>query len=90
MGRRLCYALAGEMRRSPTGSEDMFWHAVRGRRLDGVKFRRQQVIETFIVDFFVPSHRLVIEIDGGIHRLQTEHDALRQQFLDDCGLSACL
>ena len=86
MSKRLYYELAREMRRAPTRSENLFWQAVRARRLDGVKFRRQQVIEKFIVDFFVPSHRLVIEIDGGIHKQQTEHDALRQQFLDDCGL----
>ena len=86
MGKALLFDSAREMRRSPTRSEDMFWHAVRARRLDGVKFRRQQVIEQFIVDFFVPSHRVVIEIDGSIHKQQKEHDALRQQFLDDCGL----
>jgi very-short-patch-repair endonuclease len=86
LSKGLFYELAREMRRSPTRSEDMFWQAVRARRLGGVKFRRQQVIEKFIVDFFVPSHRLVIEIDGGIHKQQKEHDALRQQFLDDCGL----
>jgi 5-methyltetrahydrofolate--homocysteine methyltransferase len=86
MSKRLLTELAREMRRSPTRSEEIFWQAVRDRRLNGVKFRRQQVIERFIVDFFVPSHRLVIEIDGGVHQRRKEYDTLRQQFLDDCGL----
>jgi len=86
LNKRQLIALAREMRHAPTRSEDMFWQAVRNRRLDGVKFRRQQVITPFIVDFFVPSHRLVIEIDGGVHEESKESDALREQFLSECGL----
>jgi len=78
--------LARVMRLEPTRSERIFWDAVRNRQLDGVKFRRQQVIERFVVDFFAPSHRLVVEIDGGVHEVQRERDALREQFLEDCGL----
>ncbi|MCP4676965.1 MAG: endonuclease domain-containing protein [Deltaproteobacteria bacterium] len=78
--------LARGMRREPMRSEKLFWQAVRNRQLCGVKFRRQQVIEQFIVDFFVPSHRLVVEIDGGIHCDREEYDIPRQQFLNDCGL----
>ena len=87
MNKRLMTELARDMRREPTPCENMFWQAVRGRKLDGVKFRRQQVIEHFIVDFFVPSHRLVVEIDGDIHLGQQEQDAVRQQFFEDCGLN---
>lgn len=86
MSKRELIELAREMRKNPTPSEEVFWQAVRSRRLNGVKFRRQQVIEQFIVDFFVPSHRLIIEIDGGVHRGREEHDSLREQFLMDCGL----
>ena len=78
--------LAREMRKTPTRSEQIFWGAVRNRRVAGVKFRRQQVIERFVVDFFAPEQRLVVEIDGGVHRAQQEHDALRERFLNDCGL----
>ncbi len=85
MIRRELIEMARELRKAPTRSEEVFWDAVRGRRL-GAKFRRQQVIERFVVDFFVPSHRLVVEIDGGVHRAQEEHDALRERFLSGCGL----
>ena len=86
MTKREMIELARVMRLEPTRSERIFWDAVRNRQLDGVKFRRQQVIERFVVDFFAPSHRLVVEIDGGVHEVQRERDALREQFLEDCGL----
>ena len=86
MKKRELIELAREMRKSPTVSEDIFWKAVRNRQIGGAKFRRQQIIEQFIVDFYVPSHRLVVEIDGDIHRGRKEHDAIREQFLLDCGL----
>jgi very-short-patch-repair endonuclease len=54
-------------RRAPTPSEQQAWEILRGRRLLGLKFRRQQVIHGFIVDFYCPELRLVLEIDGGIH-----------------------
>ena len=86
MTKRELIELARYMRKNPTPSEEAFWQAVRDRQLCGIKFRRQQVIEQFIVDFFAPSHHLVIEIDGGVHRGREEHDNLREQFLNDCGL----
>ena len=86
MTKREMIELAREMRKEPTRSERIFWDAVRDRQLDGVKFRRQQVIERFVVDFFAPEQRLVVEIDGGVHRAQQEQDTLREQFLNDCGL----
>ena len=86
MRKRELLALARQMRSAPTPSEDVFWQVVRNRKLCGTKFRRQQIIGPFIVDFFAPSHRLVVEIDGGIHFGQEERDAERERFLDDCGL----
>ena len=86
MGKRALIELARQMRKNPTVSEDIFWQAVRNRKLGDAKFRRQQVIGQFIVDFYVPSHQLIIEIDGGIHREREEHDTLREQFLRDSGL----
>lgn len=64
----------------------MLWSALRGRRL-GAHFRRQHPIDAFIVDFCSISHRLVVEIDGSIHR-DAEHarrDAARQRALEALG-----
>ncbi len=52
---------------TPVGSEKVLWEALRDRRLDGVRFKRQAPIDRFVVDFFAPSARLVIEVDGSAH-----------------------
>ncbi len=58
----------------------MLWEALRNRRFCNIKFRRQHPIGRYIVDFYAPSHRLVVEVDGSVHddELVTQHDALRQ------------
>lgn len=68
------------MRKAPTRSEAMLWARLRGRQL-GPRIRRQHVLHPCIVDFYVPSYRLVIEIDGGVHALHREYDARRDAFL---------
>ncbi len=55
---------AREMRHAPTSAEDKLWQRLRRKQVMGVKFRRQQPIDRFIVDFYSPTHRLVIEVDG--------------------------
>ncbi|MCP4604891.1 MAG: endonuclease domain-containing protein, partial [Proteobacteria bacterium] len=87
MSRRELLELARLMRGEPTRSEAILWEALRNRQVCGVKFRRQQVIDRFIVDFFAPSHNLVLEIDGASHKGREEHDAAREQFLTDNGLT---
>ena len=76
-----------EMRREPTQAEDTLWQRVRNRQVAGAKFRRQQAIGSFIVDFVCIEHRLVIEVDGSIHDLpaQQSYDARRQGYLEDLG-----
>jgi type I restriction enzyme R subunit len=54
-------------RRAPTPAEAAAWELLRARRMLGLKFRRQQVIDGFIVDFFCAEHRIVIEVDGAVH-----------------------
>jgi very-short-patch-repair endonuclease len=75
---------AREMRREPEPSEALLWAQLRGRRL-GVRFRRQHPFAIgFIVDFFAASERLVVEIDGAVHRRPgaAERDAARQQAIE--------
>ena len=57
---------AREMRRNPTRSEALLWRHLCQKQL-GVRVRRQHVLYPFVVDFYVPSYRLVIEVDGGVH-----------------------
>jgi len=71
------------MRRLPTDAEAVLWKHLRGGRLIKFKFKRQQPIGDFIVDFVCFERRLVIEVDGGQH--QAETDATRTQWLEAQG-----
>jgi len=55
------------MRKEPTPAERILWRLLRGRQLDGIKFRRQVPIGDYIVDFACKSPQIVIECDGGQH-----------------------
>jgi adenine-specific DNA-methyltransferase len=58
---------ARRLRRDMTDAERKLWASLRGRALSGAKFRRQQAIGPYIVDFHCSEQRLVIELDGGQH-----------------------
>ena len=66
-------------------AEQKLWHHLRGKRLNGIKFRRQQTIGGYIVDFVSMEHRLIIELDGGQHSEQIEYDERRTAFLNAQG-----
>ncbi|HEY5377486.1 MAG TPA: endonuclease domain-containing protein [Polyangiaceae bacterium] len=73
------------MRHALTPSEDLLWARVRGRRL-GVVFRRQvPLLGRFIVDFYAPAGRLVIEVDGGYHAERVRADQGRNAVLVRAG-----
>ncbi|MEL6539878.1 MAG: DUF559 domain-containing protein [Pseudomonadota bacterium] len=55
------------MRREPTDAEGKLWSIVRGKRLAGLKFKRQEQIGEFVVDFVCFDMRLIVEVDGGQH-----------------------
>jgi very-short-patch-repair endonuclease len=76
---------AREMRQYPTEAEVVLWEALRRKQIDGFRFRRQHVIHTFIVDFYCPEVKLVVEVDGEIHLSQTEYDAYREDVLAQMG-----
>jgi very-short-patch-repair endonuclease len=71
-----------------TIAERQAWEILRNRRLLGFKFRRQHVIDGFIVDFYCPELRLVLELDGSGHGEleQAEYDAVRTAHLEMKGL----
>lgn len=85
--RRKMLEIARQFRKEPTKSEATLWQALRGKKLDGLKFRRQQPIGNFIVDFYNSVYRLVIEVDGSIHNDQVEVDKARQDILERLGLN---
>ena len=79
-------AHAHRMRGVPSEPERVLWQALRCCQL-GVRFRRQVVVQGFIVDFFAPSARLVVEVDGAHHTRQRGADTRRDRALAEAGLT---
>lgn len=79
-------ARSKQLRRDLTGPERGLWHLLRGRQLAGMKFRRQQVIGPYIVDFYCAQAHLVIEVDGESHVGRGNSDAARDSYLESHGL----
>jgi very-short-patch-repair endonuclease len=77
---------ARELRGTMTPAERLLWAALRGHSLNRMHFRRQQVIDGFIVDFYCSAAGLVIEVDGPVHAAQTQQDAERDRILAARGL----
>jgi len=80
---RIKIQLAREFRKNSTKSEKIMWERLRRNSFLGLNFRRQHIIKGFIVDFYCHKLRLVIEIDGGIHREQLKEDIERQKIIED-------
>ena len=59
--------LARHFRKNPTESEDTVWQMLRNRQIRNLKWRRQQVIDGFIADFYCAELNVVLEIDGSVH-----------------------
>lgn len=71
------------LRADMTQAERRLWHHLRDRRLDGFKFRRQQPIDRFVVDFLCVERRVIVEVDGGQHNELV--DAERTAILETAG-----
>ena len=80
-------ARAKELRETMTPAERYLWQHLRANQLDGWHFRRQQIIDGFIVDFYCHQANLVIELDGPIHDTQQAADAEREAILTRTGLT---
>jgi very-short-patch-repair endonuclease len=80
-------SFAKAFRRNMTDSENLRWQKLRKGQL-GVKFRRQQIIEGFVVDFYCESAKLVIEVDGPIHNTEEQKadDEHRRNVFQNRGL----
>jgi very-short-patch-repair endonuclease len=77
---------ARRMRRAMTPAETVLWQHLRASRLDGFHFRRQQIIDGFIADFYCHAARSVVEVDGGIHIAAADYDRERDRILTARGL----
>jgi very-short-patch-repair endonuclease len=76
---------ARKLRRDQTDAERKLWFRLRDRRLNGMKFRRQMPIRSYVVDFCCESAHLVVELDGGQHNERSVEDAKRTADLEDYG-----
>ncbi len=77
---------AQQLRSIPTDAEIRLWSRLRRKQLHGFRFRRQQPIGPYFVDFFCPKAKLVIEVDGGgQHAMRETKDALRTRWLEERG-----
>jgi very-short-patch-repair endonuclease len=77
--------LAGELRKQTTPAEQKLWAYLRLMREDGVRFRRQHAIGTYITDFCAPRKKIIIELDGSQHLEQEEYDEERTRYLEAQG-----
>lgn len=77
------------MRHTATDAENFMWQILRAKRFMNLKFRRQHVIQPYIVDFYCHEIGLVIELDGGQHGTDdaVEYDDERTKFLEALGLT---
>jgi very-short-patch-repair endonuclease len=87
-------ALARLMRKNPTEAEDFFWQKVRDRKLFGMKWNRQFIIQCrvdgiftkyYIGDFYCHEYKLIVELDGQIHLKQMEEDLIRTDHMNQYG-----
>lgn len=80
-------SLRRQLRQQPIVCEKILWQKIRNRQI-GYKFKRQFGINKYVVDFYCPELKLIIEIDGATHGLEYEvkYDYQRQNYLENLGL----
>ena len=79
--------LAKILRKNSTIQEKRLWNLIKNHKFHGLKFKRQQPIGNYIVDFICKEAKIIIEIDGGHHNEteNTESDIIRTQYLEQKG-----
>ncbi len=75
---------ASRMRKKPTVAEKFLWKFLRGREFS-IRFRRQHIVNNFIVDFINLENKIIIEVDGEVHENQKERDEERTKIFEDLG-----
>lgn len=76
------------LRNNATSAEAILWAKLKGKQLSGYKFRRQQGIDQYIIDFYCSEYQLAIEIDGATHSTdeEIERDKRRQSEIEKLGI----
>lgn len=77
-----------DLRSSSTPAEVRLWKYLKGKNVDNLKFRRQHSIGNYIVDFYCPSKKIAIELDGEIHQniAIEQHDVEKEKYLNSVGI----
>ena len=81
--------LSRELRKNMTDAEKLIWSRIRRKQLKGYQFYRQKNIGNYIVDFYCPAAKLIVEIDGGQHYSKegTEKDKVRDNYVSRLGFT---
>ena len=77
-----------ELRNNSSYAEVFFWQQIKKGQLEGRKFRRQTSIGSYIVDFYCPEEKIVVELDGEVHFNEEarKYDKERTEYLESIGL----
>jgi very-short-patch-repair endonuclease len=78
---------ARQLRKDETKAEKLVWETIRNRKFRGFKFRRQHVVQGFVLDFYCQEVKLGIEIDGAVHYKRKDYDRLRQDIIESKGIN---
>jgi len=78
---------ARTLRKEQTKYEKVVWELIRNRKFENLKFRRQHVIEGFVLDFYCSELKFGIEVDGGIHYKRRSYDKIRQDIFESKGIT---
>ena len=83
------FARARKLRRESTPAEKLLWKVLRGRNIEGYKFRRQHAIAGYVVDFYCDYGNLAIELDGDIHEVEQikKNDREREEKITNMGIT---
>ena len=76
---------ARQLRKNSTEAEHALWSELRSKRLNGHKFKRQQLLGRYIVDFVCLAAKLIVEADGGQHAEHQDDDRIRDDWLKSQG-----
>jgi len=74
-----------QLRKNQTDAEKLLWYSLRNRRFFNLKFRRQQIMGKYIVDFICLDPKIIIELDGGQHSTHLSYDQNRTGYLNQRG-----
>ena len=77
---------ARHLRRDMTPAEKLLWSHLRGRRLEGFKFKRQEWVGPYVADFYCWEAKLIVEVDGSQHQERSGYDAARDAWLSKQGI----